>query len=70
MLRNRYEDDLPPPPYIYQIDDNTFNSIEDNEFIKNLRSKGYDRYREQPRFKEQEEAGGEGNIEGYMIYLM
>ena len=24
MLRNRHEDDLPPPPYIYQIGDNTF----------------------------------------------
>ena len=45
MLRNRHEDDLPPPAYIYQIGDGTFNEIENNKFIKKLRSNRDNIYR-------------------------
>ena len=38
-LRNRYEEDIPPPPYIYQIDQSTHKQVEKNQFISKLISK-------------------------------
>lgn len=38
LLRNRYEDECPPPSYNYQLDTNSHKLIEKDEFIKKLRT--------------------------------
>ena len=38
-LRNRFEEDIPPPPYIYQIDSGTHAQVESSKFIFKLMSK-------------------------------